>query len=32
MPLVFDGEYAHLKDALVEICAGLGVSDTGETA
>jgi ArsR family metal-binding transcriptional regulator len=24
---VFEGAHAHLKDALVEICAGLGVSD-----
>jgi ArsR family metal-binding transcriptional regulator len=23
---VFDGEFAHMKDALLEICAGLGVS------
>ena len=29
---VFDGEYAHLKDALVEICAGLGVAESGERA
>ena len=24
---VFTGEYGHMKDALVEICAGLGVTD-----
>ena len=29
---VCEGEYAHLKDALVEICAGLGVAESGERA
>jgi ArsR family metal-binding transcriptional regulator len=31
-PPVFGGQFSHLKDALVEICAGLGAMDAAEDA